>query len=120
VRRAPEPPRPADTSVGHRANPQPLQVQRGAKLAVITHQPVTSYAGDDGLITDGPRSSPARKGEHPMPYRIFRVPTGVSLRLVEDGTTGAAYEFGMVGDHDERSPGSPPPNTGRSTPLLRS
>lgn len=36
---------------------------------------------------------------HRMRYRIFRAPTGISLRLVEDGD-GSGYEFAVLGDDD--------------------
>jgi hypothetical protein len=38
---------------------------------------------------------------HVLRYRMFRVPTGIAVRLCEDGVpAGAGYEFEVLGDHD--------------------
>jgi hypothetical protein len=51
----------------------------------------------DPVVLTGPHGR-----THRMRYRIFRAPTGISLRLLEDTEPAdrGGYEFAILGDHD--------------------
>lgn len=69
------------------------------RLVAATGYPPLPVSPASAVLLTGPDGR-----THRLRYRIFRAPTGISLRLVEDLEDGApeggGYEFEALGDHD--------------------